>query len=121
MLDQDTLEQVQAEVNSVETPVVINPSTTGEHLTSGVRDLVIFIGGFSAFIGFIGKRDLAGMVAWLQSSEAYPFLGLVLAGATLVWRHIRIRTKKSELVSVGLMAPNSAAVVLGVDIPKKGA
>ena len=115
---QQNIEDVSSQIEDVPAPLVINPSTASEHTKSGVRDLLIFIGGFTAVMGFISKRDLAGFLSWIHSSEAFPFLGLVVAGSGLAWRHLRIKRKKAELVAVGLSAPNSSAVVLGIDIEK---
>lgn len=106
-------------LEEIPSPVVINPSTTPDHVSSGVRDVLIFIGGITAVFGFLAEKDLAGLMSWIQSTEALPFLGLVVAGLSLIWRHITLRRKKAQLVAVGLAAPNSTAVVLGVDVEKK--
>jgi hypothetical protein len=120
MNQNENLNLVQEEVASVETPLQIDPSPLPEQAISGIRDIVIIAGALSAIMGFLSQKDLVGLIAWLQSSEAYPFIGLVMAGATLVWRHIGIRKKKAVAVTLGLAAPNSVAQVKGVSPANQG-
>lgn len=115
----DNYDKAVADIELVDPPLQINPSTAPDHLKFGVRDIVIVIGALSTILGFASKRDIGGLMNWLQSSEAFPFLGIALMVGSFVWNYKRVNRKKAELVTLGLMAPNSAAVVLGVDDQNK--
>jgi hypothetical protein len=120
MTENSTEQLVQEEVDSVSPPIVVDPSATSDHTKSLIRDLMIFIGGVTVLARLIGTRDFSGFAVWVQSSEAYPFLGLLLTGGGLVWRHLSVRRRKAELVTAALSADNSVAVVQGISKYEQG-
>lgn len=99
------------ELAEVDTPVVVNPSAAGDQITSALRTLVVLIGGVAAIVGFLGKRDLAGLVTYLQTGAFVPIMGA--AGAVLAFLYGQWKTimRKRQLVTVAAAAPDSVAIV----------
>lgn len=99
-------------------PIVVNPSPVGEQVASGVRQLVVLLGGFVAIAGFLRQRDLAGLVGYLQSGEFVPVVGALAAAAAVTYAQLKTRWRKREAVTMADAAPDSVAIVATPDTPK---
>lgn len=77
-------------------PTVLNPATVNDNpvqaqISTAIRDAGIVIGFVSALLGFVSKHDLAGAINFLQSAQALPAIGMIGAGAIVIWRQIHAR------------------------------
>lgn len=66
-------------------PIEVNPSATVALGSTAVRYLTVLLGGVVAILGLLDKRDLAGIIAYLQSAEGLAFAAAAASVATFVW------------------------------------
>jgi len=81
-------------------PMQANPTPTTDQAAAAVRTILLCIGVVSALAGFVGKRDLAGFIAYMQSSDFISALALLMAAATFVWGQIKTRHRAKQLATV---------------------
>lgn len=79
---------------------VLTPGTLQSTLLAALRGLAILIGGFTAIIGFVGKRDLAGLIVYVQSSDFLSFSAAAIAGGSFVWGVWKNYQRKKMLLTV---------------------
>jgi len=79
---------------------VLSPGTFQSTLLSALRGLAVLIGGFTAIIGFVGKRDLAGLIGYVQSTDFLPFAAALLAAGSFVWGVWKNYERKKMLLRV---------------------
>jgi hypothetical protein len=79
---------------------VITPGTFQSTALAALRGLAILIAGFTAIIGFLGKRDLAGLITYVQSTDFLPFAAAVIAGGSFVWGVWKNYERKKMLLKV---------------------
>lgn len=79
---------------------VITPGTAQSTLLAALRGLAILIAGFTAIIGYIGKRDLAGLVAYVQSTDFLPFAAALIAAGSFAWGVWKNYERKKMLLKV---------------------
>lgn len=96
-------------------PIQVQPSPIGAQAAASVRVLILILTGATAIIGFLGKRDIAGLVAYLQSDGAVPALAAVIGAGTYVWGQWRLRHERAKLVIAAAAAPDEVAVVVQPD------
>lgn len=95
-----------------EQPIQVQPSPIAAQAASTVRVVVLIVTGAAAIIGFLSKRDIAGLVAYLQSDGAVPAIATVIAAATYVWGQWKLRHERAKLVVAAAAAPDDVAVVV---------
>lgn len=78
----------------------ISPSAIQDTLFAGLRILTVLLTGGTAILGFIGKRDLAGLVAYIQSSDFTPVAAALAAVATAAYGLYQTHYKKKALLAV---------------------
>lgn len=98
-------------------PIVINRSATGAMIAAGVRVVIVLLSGLAAVLGFIGHRDLAGLVGYLQSESFVPVAAAIVAVGTFLASQWSTWRKHRDAVTTGDAAPNKVAVVVGSPPP----
>lgn len=86
--------------NNETTPMQANPTPTTDQAAAAVRTVLLCIGVITALAGFVAKRDLAGFITYMQSSEFAAALGLLLAAATFAWGQWKTRHRAKQLATV---------------------
>ena len=92
-------------------PIVVNPNPWPSQIASAARVVVILLGSLSALVGFLKARDLAGMIAYLQSAEFIPVMGAAAAAGAFVYGQIKLRLDKRDAVTIAHGAADDVAVV----------
>lgn len=95
----------------VQTPIVVNPSALPAQLAAGLRVATILVGGATAIIGFLGARDLVGLVAYIRSDDFVPVAGAAVAAASFAYGQWKTRRERAKLVTAAHAAPDSVAIV----------
>ena len=81
-------------------PIAVNPSPLNDQIASGIRNLLLAVGVVTAIAGFVAKRDLAGFIVYVQSSEFIQVAGLVLTFGSVAWSQWKTRHRAKQLASV---------------------
>jgi hypothetical protein len=104
-----------ADVNpdTPDVPQVIDPNPINGQIATALRDVGIVVGFLTAIIGFLGKHDLAGLIAYIRSSDALPALGVLMTAAIFVYRQWLSRRETKVKVLAATSEPNTAVVVKG--------
>lgn len=99
--------------DTVQTPIVVNPSTVPDVTGTVLRDIAIVAAAFPIVVKLVGARDLTGLLQWLQSSDGATVMAIVLPLIVSGWRAWQNRARKTALVTVAEAAPNTVAIVKG--------
>lgn len=91
---------------------VITGSAVQDTLAALFRLLTVLIAGGTAILGFIGKRDLSGLVAYIQSNEFTPVAAAIAAVITGGYGLYKTHLRKKAL----LVVKNSPATIVPDDI-----
>jgi len=84
----------------MEPKFVLTPGTVQSTLLAALRGLAVLIGGFTAIIGFVGKRDLSGLIVYVQSTDFLPFAAALIAAGSFVWGVWKNYQRKHMLLTI---------------------
>lgn len=90
-------------------PIVVSASAIQTTLLAALRILGVLIGGATAILGFVSKRDLSGLIAYVQSSDFVAVAGALAAAISFGYGLWHTYRQKSNLVTVAKAAPDSVA------------
>lgn len=96
---------------SQQPPIVVNPSSVGEQISAGIRTMTVLAGGIAAILGFLGKRDVVGLVAYMQTGAFLPVAGAIAATGAFLYGQWKTIMRKRQMVRVAEAAPDRVAVV----------
>ena len=83
-----------------ETPPIVVPATPGpDVIAASVRLLVMAIGVVTAFAGFVSKRDLAGFITYIQSSDFLAAAGGISAAVAAIWALLKTQHRSIQLTN----------------------
>jgi len=88
-------------------PIIVSGSAIQSTLFAALRLLAVLIGGATAIMGFVGKRDLSGLIAYVQSSDFTAVAGALAALFSAAYGLYATYNRKRELVEVEKVVPNS--------------
>lgn len=94
------------------TPIVVNPSSVQAMIITGLRYFATVVGGVTAVLGLVGKRDLSGLIAYVQSADGLALIGAIVAIGGSAYGVFKTYSNKQKLVTTADAAPNSVAVVM---------
>lgn len=94
-------------------PIVVSPSAMQAALVAGLRTLTVLAGGATAIAGLVGKRDLAGLIAYVQSSSFLTVLGAASAAVSFAYGVWKTYSRKKDTVTLARMVPDAVAQVKG--------
>lgn len=94
-------------------PIVVSPSAIQAALVAGLRTLTVLAGGATAIAGFVGKRDLSGLIAYVQSSDFLAVAGAIAAAASFGYGVWKTYSRKKDTVTLARMVPDAVATVKG--------
>ena len=82
-------------------PIVVR-SNAGliDSLQSAGRMLVILVTAIPIILSFVGKHDLLGMIAYLQSVEGAQFIAAVTGFATIAYGIYKSHKRGAQVASV---------------------
>jgi hypothetical protein len=98
-------------VSAAPTPIIVNPSPVGAQAISAVRVVVMILAASTAIMGFVGTRDLVGLILYLQSDAFLPVLASLIGIGTFIWSQLKTRNQRATEVVLAEAAPNSVAQV----------
>jgi hypothetical protein len=97
-----------------EKPQIVVPATpVPDQIEAGIRAVFLVIGAVSALAGFVSKHDIAGLVAFMQSSEFVSALGFAMAAAAFLRGQWKARHRSRQLTAIASSpkVPDSVATV----------
>lgn len=93
-------------------PLIVTAGAIQETIFAALRVLGVLIGGGTAVLGFVGKRDLAGLTAYVQSSDFTAVAGAIAAIVSLGYGMWRTYRRKQALVMIADTVPDAVATVV---------
>lgn len=77
-----------------------NPSLVQAGLASAIRTLTILVTGFTALLGLLQRRDLAGLYNYVQSTEGLTVITAAIAVITFAYGlYLKLRERKALTVA----------------------
>jgi len=95
-----------------ENPVTFDTSKTRAMISTGLRDVGIVVTFGAGLLGLIGKRDLTGIMAFMQSEQGITALSLVAGIALTAWRQWNARHNVKVVEAAVNSPPSDPAVIL---------
>jgi hypothetical protein len=92
-------------------PIIVSATAIRDAAYAALRVLSVLIGGFVALVGFIGHRDLNGLIAWVRSDDFLSVAGALVTAGSFGWGVWKTYRTKRRLVLVADAAPNHIAQV----------
>ncbi len=93
-------------------PIVVSAGTIQTTLLAALRMLAVLIGGLTVLFGLVAKRDLAGLIAYVQSSDFLVLAGALASLGSFAWGMWKTYRTKRDLVTVTRAVDNSVGVVV---------
>jgi hypothetical protein len=81
-------------------PIAVNPSPVPDQAASALRTVVLIISVITALTTLASKRDLAGFIVYVQSSEFLQAMSIVISIATFTWGQWKIRHRAQQLATI---------------------
>lgn len=95
-------------------PIVVNPGNAAALTMQTLRQLALIASGSMTLLGLLGTRDVAGFLAFVQSSDMVTLGAAVVTIATMAWGWARTVWNKAKLVTAAAAAPDEVAIVAPV-------
>lgn len=94
-------------------PIEVSASPMGDQIASALRVVVLCISVITALAGLVAKRDLAGFILYVQSSDFIAFSAFVVGGATFAWGQWKTRHRAKQLTTITAdpRTPDAVAVL----------
>lgn len=92
-------------------PIVVSASAIQTTLFAALRIFSVLLGGVTALLGFASKRDLAGLIAYVQSSDFTAVAGALAAVFSVAYGLWHTYRQKADLITVAKAAPDAVATV----------
>jgi hypothetical protein len=92
--------QVMADQNET-TPIAVNASPVPDQAASALRSVLLVVSVITALTTIASKRDLAGFIVYVQSSEFLQAVSIIVSIATFAWGQWKIRHRAKQLAAVG--------------------
>ena len=93
-------DQVMANPNNP-APIAVNASPVPDQAASALRSVLLIVSVITALTTIASKRDLAGFIVYVQSSEFLQALSFVVGIATFAWGQWKTRRRAKQLAAVG--------------------
>jgi len=100
-------------------PAYIEKSPAKDQGGAFLRDALILISALPALTAVLGTHDVAQIVAFLQSTQFAPALGVLVLVGTSAWRQIVTRRKKKEVIAVATR-PGTTPVLTSSEAKAEG-
>jgi hypothetical protein len=94
-------------------PIVVNPSPAADQLAAGFRTLLLLVTVITALSSLASKRDLAGFILYVQSSDFLQAVSVIGAIGTFVWGQWKTRHRAKQLAAVAAdpRVPDAVATI----------
>lgn len=93
-------------------PIEVTNSVTPEQLYTLIRQLVLVFGGFATLLGLLKTHDIAGILAFLRSSDFLTAAIAVVTVAVAIYGNLATRWRKKQLIVAARAAPDTIAKVV---------
>lgn len=81
-------------------PIAVNASPVPDQAASALRTVLLIVSVITALTTIASKRDLAGFIVYVQSSEFLQALSIVASIATFAWGQWKIRHRAKQLATI---------------------
>jgi hypothetical protein len=95
--------------DSLDTPITVSATPAPDQIAAGVRSIVLVISAVTALAGLVSKHDLAGLIAYVQSSDFITAAGIAIAAGSFVWGQIKTRKRAVQLATMATILPDTIA------------
>jgi hypothetical protein len=95
-----------------EKPIQVAPSPLSDQASTATRDILLIISVLPALIAVLGTKDLVQIVAFIQSTQFAPVLGLLVGTGVVLYRQWLARRKHANELKMAKSADDRVAVVV---------
>jgi hypothetical protein len=88
------------------------PPPVASQAGTAVRDITILISALPALIAVLGTRDVSKIADFLAGTQFAPALGVITAGAVMIWRQMHARKVRQARPATTVTGP---AIVTPLD------
>ena len=88
--------------NNERPQIVVNGSPATDQATAAIRNVLLVVSVATALTGIASKRDLAGFIVYVQSSEFITAFSIVVGAATFAWGQWKTRHRSVQLTNIAL-------------------
>jgi hypothetical protein len=81
-------------------PIQVAASPAMDQAAATVRILLLVLGVGTTIAGFVSKRDLAGFIAYVQSSDFITALAVLITVGTFSWSQWKTRHRAKQLAAI---------------------
>lgn len=99
------------EVPPEEQPIIVDPSARTDMFVTGLRQIVLVIGGAGTVIGFAKTHDIHAAMGYVLSSDFAVASSATVTIIAFVYGQLRVLWNKRKLVTAARSADDSVAVV----------
>lgn len=92
-------------------PIQVAASPVADQTATVTRDLLLVISVLPALLAVLGTRDVVQIIAFIQSTQFAPVLGLIVGTGVIVWRQWLARKKHANDLKMAKSADDRVAVV----------
>jgi hypothetical protein len=95
--------------------IVVNPSPTTDQAQSAIRTVLLVVSAITAITTLASKRDLAGFIVYVQSSDFLQVASIVATAVTFAWGQWKTRHRAKQLAAVAAdpRVPDAVATLKG--------
>ncbi len=86
---------------NVAAPIAVNASPVTDQAGSALRSVLLVVSVITALTTIASKRDLAGFIVYVQSSEFLQALSIIASIGTFAWGQWKTRRRAKQLAAVG--------------------
>jgi hypothetical protein len=92
-------------------PIVVDPSPVPDMLVTGMRQIVLVIGGATTLASMFRGRDVGGIGQYVMSNNFAIFMAALVTLATFAYGQLKTLWNKRRSVTMANASPDSVAIV----------
>lgn len=92
-------------------PIVVDPSALPDLLVTGMRQIVLVVGGSTSLLGLFQGRDVAGVGQYIMSNDFAIFVAAAATLYTMGYGLLKTLWNKRRSVILANAVPDSVAIV----------
>ena len=94
---------------SLDQPMTVNAGPANDQIAAAVRTIVLVVSAITALAGLASKHDLAGLIAYVQSSDFITAAGVVVSAGVFAWGQLKTRKRAVQLATMASILPDTIA------------
>lgn len=98
------------DIEKPDTPIIVPTTPVAAQASTLTRDLLILVAALPGLLAVLGTRDLLKVIAYIQSVEFAPALGVIVLTLVAIWRQIIARRETAKLQIMNQWTPSAISM-----------